>query len=387
MRTNRFVLIGLVTAALSVAGTLAQQSAPDTAARPPQGDPQYKPKRINKAIELLESGESLWFTGATGDRDYEDGKKMALTYADYIDYPLEHEPFDMAKLRRFMQGLVDGGPARSGHRTPAVLVTLPVLGITEAQTRANDWMVNQVLAAGVHGIVFCRARDAGSVRAVLEAGRWPYHTLGVGPGKLGEGYRGAGSQGFAARIWGLSAHESPSVTTRPSGTDRPPTTVNVFPSASAWAPTARRFRASSANRSLSFTRSSPTSLKTVVPFARLASTESSGISSINPGISPAATSVEFKSAGRTIKSATGSPTTSRVCSTPTPPPIRARTRRNPVRVGLVPTPRIRSSPRSAKSAAPTRKAAEEASPGICCCTGSTRPVGASTIHSPSSSTR
>ena len=185
----------------------AQQSSPDTGARPPQGDPQYKPKRINKAIELLESGESLWFTGATGDRDYEDGKKMALTYADYIDYPLEHEPFDMAKLRRFMQGLVDGGPTRSGHRTPAVLVTLPVLGITEAQTRANDWMVNQVLAAGVHGIVFCRARDAGSVRAVLEAGRWPYHTLGVGPGKLGEGYRGSGSQGYAARIWGVSAHE------------------------------------------------------------------------------------------------------------------------------------------------------------------------------------
>jgi 4-hydroxy-2-oxoheptanedioate aldolase len=217
------ILMSLIVVGVLSAATLAQQSAPqggerktlfstytdspDTMARPPQGDPNYKPKRINKAIELLEEGQPVWFTGATGERDYEDGKKMAQTYADYIDYPLEHEPFDMGKLRRFMRGLVDGDTTRSGHRTPAVIVTLPVLGITEAQTRANDWMVNQVLAAGVHGIMFCRARNPGSVRALLEAARWPFHTLGVGPGKLGEGYRGSGSQGFAAQVWGISEYE------------------------------------------------------------------------------------------------------------------------------------------------------------------------------------
>jgi hypothetical protein len=171
------------------------------------GSPTYKAKRINKAIELLEAKQPVWFTGAIGERDYEDGKKMAQTYADYIDYPLEHEPFDMPKLRRFMQGLVDGGPTKSGHRTPAVIATLPVLGITEAQTRAGDWMVNQVLAAGVHGIMFCRARNAGSVRAVLEAARWPFHKQGVGRGGLQEGYRGSGSQTFAATIWGMSPQE------------------------------------------------------------------------------------------------------------------------------------------------------------------------------------
>jgi len=167
----------------------------------------YKAKRINKAVELLEAKQPVWFTGAIGERDFEDGKKMAQTYADYIDYPLEHEPFDMPKLRRFMQGLVAGGPTRSGHRTPAVIVTLPVLGITEAQTRAGDWMVNQALAAGVHGIMFCRARNAGSVRAILEAARWPFHKQGVGKGGLQEGYRGSGSQGFAATIWGMSPQE------------------------------------------------------------------------------------------------------------------------------------------------------------------------------------
>jgi 4-hydroxy-2-oxoheptanedioate aldolase len=196
MTTNRTFLavIALVASALL---TLSAQG----------GDPTYKAKRLNKVIELLEAKQPAWFTGAIGEKDYEDGKKMAQTYADYIDYGMEHEPFDMPKLRRFMQGLVDGGPTKSGHRTPAVIVTLPLLGISEAQTRAGDWMVNQVLAAGVHGIMFCRARNAGSVRALLEAGRWPFHKQGVGPGGLQEGYRGSGSQGFAARIWGLTPQE------------------------------------------------------------------------------------------------------------------------------------------------------------------------------------
>jgi 4-hydroxy-2-oxoheptanedioate aldolase len=190
--------------AMSLTVLLSAQTTPPTYQGGTQG---YKAKRTNKAIELLEAKQPVWFTGATGERDYADGKKMASTYADYIDYPLEHEPFDMEKLRRFMQGLADGGPTRSGHRTPAVIATLPVLGISEAQTRAGDWMVNQVLAAGVHGIMFCRARNPGSVRAILEAGRWPFHKLGLSPNGLQEGYRGSGSQTFAAKIWGMSSQE------------------------------------------------------------------------------------------------------------------------------------------------------------------------------------
>ena len=50
------------------------------------------------------------------------------TPADYINYEMEHGAFDMKELRDFMRGLVDAGPTRTGHRTPAVIVTLPILG-------------------------------------------------------------------------------------------------------------------------------------------------------------------------------------------------------------------------------------------------------------------
>ena len=167
----------------------------------------YKPKRINKVIELLEADQPVYFTATTGEKDYADGVAMARTYADYIDYGMEHEEFDMPRLRRFMKGLVDGGPTESGHRTPPVVVTLPVVGLDEATTRANYWVIQQVLGAGVHGIMFCHARTPGAVRALVEAARYPFHRQGVGQDGLGEGLRGSGSQGFASQIWGLSSYE------------------------------------------------------------------------------------------------------------------------------------------------------------------------------------
>jgi 4-hydroxy-2-oxoheptanedioate aldolase len=173
---------------------------PDVHSAPPG----YVPKRVNKAIELLEAGQPVYYVGGHGG--YEEGKRMARTWADYINYEMEHGPFDVQQLRDFMQGLVDGGPTRSGHRTPAVIVTLPVLGYSEAHMRANYWVAQQVLAAGVHGILLCHARDPEAVRVFVAACRYPFHKQAVGNG-LEEGLRGNGSQGFASRIWGVSPRE------------------------------------------------------------------------------------------------------------------------------------------------------------------------------------
>jgi len=160
--------------------------------------------RVNKAIELLSSGQPVYYTTSRGG--YEDGKALATTWADYINYDLEHGAFDMTRLRAFMRGLVDGGPTASGHRTPAVIVTLPALGIDEVSVRANHWMIHQVLAAGVHGVLLCHARTHGAARAFVEATRYPFHEGALGEG-LGEGLRGSGSQVFASEIWGITGRD------------------------------------------------------------------------------------------------------------------------------------------------------------------------------------
>ncbi|HCQ01580.1 MAG TPA: hypothetical protein DIT99_13200, partial [Candidatus Latescibacteria bacterium] len=76
----------------------------------------------------------------------------------------------------------------------------------EAVMRANAWMVKQVLARGVHGILLCHAETAGAVQAFVESARFPFQTLGVGD-QLGVGQRGAGGQGEPAKIWGISSDE------------------------------------------------------------------------------------------------------------------------------------------------------------------------------------
>jgi 4-hydroxy-2-oxoheptanedioate aldolase len=165
-----------------------------------------KPKRINRAIELLEQGQPIYYTGSHEGTEgsFEQGVKDAQTWADYISYDMEHAPFDVKGLAEYMRGLAKGGPTKSGHRTPAVIVNLPVNGTDEATVRANAWMFHQVLATGVHGILLCHADAPGAVRAFVEAVRLPIHKQGVDKG-LSEGRRGVHGAPTAAAIWGVSS--------------------------------------------------------------------------------------------------------------------------------------------------------------------------------------
>jgi 4-hydroxy-2-oxoheptanedioate aldolase len=134
------------------------------------------------------------------------GQLDVKTWADYINVGMEHGAFDMAGLDAYMHGLVDGGPTHSGHRTPTVLVEVPVNGSNEAVIRYNAWQFRQILARGVHGILLCQAESADAVRAFVESCRYPIHKVGVGRG-LGLGTRGRGSEPGAAWVWGLRPEE------------------------------------------------------------------------------------------------------------------------------------------------------------------------------------
>jgi 4-hydroxy-2-oxoheptanedioate aldolase len=185
--------------------------------------------RINRAIELLAQDQAIYYVGAhTGHvLTRAQGREDARTWADYINVGMEHGAFDMAGLGEYMQGLVEGGPTRSGHRAPTVIVEAPVNGTDEANVRHNAWQFRQILGRGAHGVLLCQAETAGAVRAFVEACRYPHQPLGVDPslpsplerlrdamaqppvgsGLLGVGTRGRGSEASAAPIWGISEAE------------------------------------------------------------------------------------------------------------------------------------------------------------------------------------
>jgi 4-hydroxy-2-oxoheptanedioate aldolase len=189
MKTTLSSLLACFCVVLGVATTVAQSP---------------KAKRINRAIELLEQGQPIYYTGSHSGTEgsFEQGKKDAQIYADYISYDMEHAPFDVKGLADYMRGLVAGGPTKSGHRTPPVIVNVPVNGIDEAAVRANAWMFQQVLATGAHGIMLTHADSPGAVRAFIEAVRFPIHKQGVDKG-INEGRRGAHGTPTAAQIWGV----------------------------------------------------------------------------------------------------------------------------------------------------------------------------------------
>ena len=163
-------------------------------------------KRINRAIELLEDDQPIYYTGLHSfSRDfltYEQGKKDAAIWADYINIGMEHGPFDMGGLEAYMDGLVDGGPTPSGHITPTVIVELPVQGESAEIIKYNAWQIRQILARGVHGILLCEATSAEAVAAFVESCRYKRNDIGVGYG-LKDGTRGVGSEFKAKQKWGI----------------------------------------------------------------------------------------------------------------------------------------------------------------------------------------
>lgn len=154
-------------------------------ALPAQPAAKWTPKRINKSIELLEAGQPIYYAQAYGA--YDEGKKFARTWADYIVYDMEANPLDFRALHDLMRGLVEGGPTPSGHRTPAVIA----------------WMIQQALLQGVHGLLLARARHPEAVKRFVQAARYPIHKQA--DEVVGIGTRGWGSQNHAAEIWGVDS--------------------------------------------------------------------------------------------------------------------------------------------------------------------------------------
>jgi 4-hydroxy-2-oxoheptanedioate aldolase len=205
MKTKNLWLMGVGAAAMLTGMSAGAQQA----VSPPSAMVAEMPKQttrtgkhVNRVIDMWLKGQPVYYAQISGG-GYEEGKKLAATKADYITYEMEHGPLDFKELREFMRGLIDAGPTRTGHKTPAVVVTLPISGTADA-LRANAWMIQQTLAAGVHGILLCNAESPEAARLMIEAARYPFapHVEG-----LAQGTRGNGSQGYASRMWGVTPQE------------------------------------------------------------------------------------------------------------------------------------------------------------------------------------
>ena len=160
--------------------------------------------RINKIIDLIKVRQPVYYI-STSDFSYKNGKKLSKTWADFIRLDTEHSSCNWDGIADFMMGLRDSGPTKSGHKSPAVLAELPFDGINKENVQANSWIIKQILAKGVHGLILCHANNPEAVKEFVENCRFRFRK---GHKKiLSEGKRGHGGQVLASKIWGISEDE------------------------------------------------------------------------------------------------------------------------------------------------------------------------------------
>jgi 4-hydroxy-2-oxoheptanedioate aldolase len=196
--------------ALNTAQAQPRTSPPvNSDTQPSSVDLNYKPRRLNKCIELWQDNQPIYYTGSgtgPGVDPYEQGKRMCKTWADAVNYEMEHGALDFSALREFMRGMKDGGGTRSGHRFPAVFVSTPIIGLSEQYMLANSWVFSQLLDAGIMGIHVCHARDPDAIEVAAQmACRYPFDYPDT-PKLPRQGLRGS-SAGYAASIWGVSGNK------------------------------------------------------------------------------------------------------------------------------------------------------------------------------------
>jgi len=160
---------------------------------------------INKVISLLKKNQPVYYIN-TSEFTYKNGKKLAKTWADFIRLDTEHSSCNWDGIADFMRGLNDGGPTNSGHKTPAVFAELPFDGLNKEIVQANSWIIKQLLAKGIHGLILCHANNKGAVKEFVENCRFRFNKE-LKDKSLLEGKRGHGGQVLASKIWGVSEEE------------------------------------------------------------------------------------------------------------------------------------------------------------------------------------
>src|SRR2546428_7739684 len=111
---------------------------------------QQKPLHLNPVIAKLAEGKTVYGLN-TGDLSLAYAREVARAPVDFIYADMEHNPLDFPALHMFLMGMTDRAMVlRKGNLQPnvALFARFP------PEANESQWVVNQPLAIGLHGIIF-----------------------------------------------------------------------------------------------------------------------------------------------------------------------------------------------------------------------------------------
>lgn len=126
--------------------------------------------RLNKAIELLESGQPA-FGILSFDYSLNNARSLARSGLDFIIIDMEHAPYDVERLRMFLLGMTDKRAILAkGSLQPDVvpIVRIPATGQEDVLSQTK-----QVLDVGAFGVMFPSVNTAAEAELAVRATRYP----------------------------------------------------------------------------------------------------------------------------------------------------------------------------------------------------------------------
>jgi 4-hydroxy-2-oxoheptanedioate aldolase len=159
-------------------------------------------KRTSPLVALLEDDKptfALWVNYYGVGADYQTAASaQANKNYDFLLYDLEHQPYDLGQLRRFLWDLIDPAEVAAHGRgaIKPVIARLPPNG-----RELNEWVTKQVLDTGVAGIMMPHTETAEQALSVVAAARYPQKPAATD--FLPEGHRGF-SPAVPQRYWGFA---------------------------------------------------------------------------------------------------------------------------------------------------------------------------------------
>jgi len=157
--------------------------------------------KINKIIDTLNNEIPVFYT-QTERFNKKEAKKHINTWADYIRLNLEHGPLDFKGIMEYMYELKRCGPTKDGYIYPGIICELPFRVCSKEIVDSNAWMINQLLALGVHGFLLCHAESAEGVFRVAQYMTYAFKKIRY-KNKNYDGLRGHGGQKSGSFYWNL----------------------------------------------------------------------------------------------------------------------------------------------------------------------------------------
>ena len=107
--------------------------------------------RLNKVIELLERGQTVFSCGTIPNGNFDDILAVSRSAYDMIILETEHVGFDFPTLRHSLQYLFNRKRiVEKGNLQPDVV---PLVRVPPYTRERNEWVIKQTLDAGPFGLV------------------------------------------------------------------------------------------------------------------------------------------------------------------------------------------------------------------------------------------